>query len=62
MKKCREMFRRRRSSTATRRSSTTSEAGPPEGVLAFGLPVPSRNTREAVRDILNLDVERGGVE
>ena len=33
-----------------------------EDVRALGLAVPARDAREAVRDVLDLDVERGGIE
>ena len=33
-----------------------------EDVVADGLPVPARDAREAVRDVLDLDVERRRVE
>ena len=33
-----------------------------EDVRALGLPVPARDAGEAMRDVLDLDVERGGIE
>ena len=32
-----------------------------EGMVALGLAVPARHAGEAVRDVLDLDVERGGI-
>ena len=33
-----------------------------KGMVAARLPVPARDARKAVRDVLDLDVERGGIE
>ncbi len=33
-----------------------------EGVLAFGLAVPARYARQTMRDVLDLDIQRRGVE
>ena len=33
-----------------------------EGVIASGLPVPARDTRQTVGDVLDLDIQRRGIE
>ena len=43
-------------------STTTRVLGDGKGVLAHRLPVPARHPGQAVGDVLDLDVERGGVQ